>query len=97
MKSEERNPFAVRRLASYRPPHITPRIPGQRSVFTIQADPTEDVSRSSAINRWAIGRDICAEIKRVLDAVGFNQSTLFPDLEGLSEYAGWRYKWGKFR
>lgn len=34
-------------------------------------------------------------IKRLLGACAINESSLFPDLDGLSRYIGWRYKWGK--
>lgn len=38
---EESDPFLVTAPGLYRPPHISPRIPAQRSVFTVHANPTE--------------------------------------------------------
>src|SRR5687767_2019999 len=38
--SEEADPFAATSAGAYHPPHITPRIPAQRSVFTLHPDPT---------------------------------------------------------
>jgi hypothetical protein len=38
---------------------------------------------------------VCAKIKKVLDACAVNEASLFPDIDGLSRYLGWRYKWGK--
>jgi hypothetical protein len=93
---EEQNPFQVTSLSRYDPPHITPRIPAQRGIFTVQADPTEDISLHSTLVSWEISSSACSGIKRVLDAVGVNESALFPDLDGLSRYIGWRYKWAKF-
>ncbi len=91
-----KRPFTCKELLRYDPPHITPRIPAQRSVFTLQPDPTRDISAHKALTSWVIASSTCADMKRVLDAVGVNDSALFPDIVGLSRYIGWRYKWGKF-
>lgn len=93
-KSEEKNPFALSKPGIYRPPHITPRIPAQRSVFTIHPDPTSPFTAKGLTN-WTISAAACNSIKRVLDSCAINESSLFPDLDGLSRYIGWRYKWGK--
>jgi hypothetical protein len=93
-KREERNPFALAGSGIYRPPHITPRIPAQRSVFTVHPRPTEEF-RPRGRREWLISPVGCNEIRRVLDACAVNESSIFPDLDGLSRYVGWRYKWGK--
>lgn len=89
-------PFDLPTVYAYRAPHITPRIPAQRSVFTVHPNPTEDFSATSLTVSWLVDKSACAKIKAVLDACGVNESSLFPDLDGLSRYIGWRYKWGKF-
>jgi len=94
-QSNEKRPFNAKTPGIYRPPHITSRIPAQRSVFTLHPNPTEKFA-PVGLQRWVIARDTCVGIKRVLDACGINESSLFPDLIGLSRYLGWRYKWGKF-
>ena len=94
-KTDEKRPFDARAPGIYKPPHIAARIPAQRSVFTLHPNPT-DVFAPHGLTQWVIASDACAEIKRVLDACGVNDSSLFPDLDGLSRYLGWRYKWGKF-
>lgn len=91
-KKDERNPFGATRPGIYRPPHITPRIPAQRSVFTLHADPTLDYKHDK-LCEWIVIPSACGEIKTVLDACAVNESSLFPDLDGLSRYIGWRYKW----
>lgn len=78
----------------YHPPHITSRIPAQRSVFTVHSDPMVPFSPPS-LSRWVITSSACNSIKRILDACAINNSSLFPDLDGLSTYIAWRYKWGK--
>ncbi len=93
--TSEKRPFVARQPGIYRPPHITPRIPAQRSVFTLHPDPTIDFN-PTGLCEWFIAPSACLEIKQVLDACAINESSLFPDLDGLSRYLGWRYKWGKF-
>lgn len=93
-KADERNPFHAKRVAIYRPPHITSRIPSQRSVLTLHPDPTQEY-RAKGLREWFVPPGACAEIRTVLDACGINESSLFPDLDGLSRHIGWRYKWGR--
>lgn len=96
IEAEEHDPFSLdRSVAIYRPPHITPRIPAQRSVFTLHQDPTVNLW-TPALHEWRISEEACKDIKPVLDACGINESALFPDLVGLCGYLAWRYKWGKF-
>lgn len=93
-EKDESNPFKIVRPKIYYPPHITPRIPAQRSVFTIHSAPTEEFKPVTCF-KWNISDQTCGIIKRVLDTCAINESSLFPDLDGLSRYLGWRYKWGK--
>lgn len=94
-RTDENQPFNASTPGIYRPPHIAARIPAQRSVFTLHPSPTEAFA-PPGLTQWVIASGACIEIKRVLDACGINDSSLFPDLNGLSRYIGWRYKWGKF-
>lgn len=93
-KKEAKNPFVACTPGIYRPPHITARIPAQRSVFTLHSKPTTPF-KPRGLREWFISPKACLEIKRVLDACAINESSLFPDVDGLSRYLGWRYKWGK--
>src|SRR5437870_7104314 len=79
-KAEARNPFGLQEVVVYRPPHISPRIPAQRSVFTVHPDPTATFS-PPALVEWRISDAACATIKRVLDACAINEASLFPDLD----------------
>ncbi|MDP2247564.1 MAG: FRG domain-containing protein, partial [Nitrosomonadales bacterium] len=92
---EEASPFEVTQVKIYHPPHISPRIPAQRSIFTIHPNPTEAFNPIPKY-QWVISSDVCGKIKKILDTCAINESSLFPDLDGLSRYLGWRYKWGKF-
>jgi len=73
-RAEEQRPFSLRSPGVYRPPHITPRIPAQRSVFTAHPDPTKQF-RPKGLTRWVISQSTCSSIKRVLDACAPAPST----------------------
>lgn len=94
-KHDENKPFEIIEPVIYNPPHITPRIPAQRSVFTIHSKPSE-IFKPHDYFKWVISNKACGKIKTILDKCAINESSLFPDLDGLSRYLGWRYKWGKF-
>lgn len=81
-------------VKGYRPPHISPRIPAQRSVFTVHRNPRESFYHLE-LKEWELTADCCREMKKILDACAINEASLFPDVDGLSRYLGWRYKWGK--
>ena len=92
----ERDPFRIKSVRLYRPPHISPRIPAQRSVFTYHPNPVEDY-RPKEFTRIEIESRACGRIKNLLDKCAINESSLFPDIDGLSRYIGWRYKWAKLQ
>jgi FRG domain len=89
------DPFAVNEVSIYRPPHISPRIPAQRAVFTVHPHPDHVTFRPDQLHKWEIKRGRVFRLKTILDACGVNRASLFPDLYGLSEYMGWCYKWDK--
>ena len=91
--NEDNSPFAIESPGLYRPPHISPRIPVQRAVFSVSAHPTKRL-RGGRIKKWRIPKTVCLEIKRILDGNGINRASLFPDLDGLCQGIAWRYKWG---
>ncbi len=94
-EGEEKIPFNIKSVGAYFPPHITPRIPAQASVFTVHPDPTV-VFDPPGLSKWVLSHTACNGIKRVLDSCAINEGSLFPDVVGLSRYLAWRYKWGKF-
>jgi hypothetical protein len=91
---DERSPFTVARPCIYRPPHISPRIPAQSSIFTLHPNPTRPF-QPAGLCVWRVPPNVAAQIKEILDACAINESSLFPDLDGLSRGLSWRYKWGK--
>jgi len=91
---DERSPFEARLPGIYRPPHISPRIPTQGSIFTLHPKPTKTF-RPKNLYVWRITPLAAGQIKISLDACAINRSSLFPDLDGLAGYLEWRYKWGR--
>jgi hypothetical protein len=87
-------PFVLKALHIYRPAHITPRIPAQQGIFTVHHEPDKPLDGSDGLERWLIWSGACFNIKKQLDVCGINESTLFPDMDGLGRYLGWCYKWG---
>jgi hypothetical protein len=71
--AEEKKPFNLKAAAVYRPPHIAPRIPAQRSVFTLHPDPIEDFT-APELSLWTVSSIACGQIKRVLDACAITRA-----------------------
>jgi hypothetical protein len=93
--SDAERPFEMSEVRLYRPPHITSRIPAQRSVFTVHPDPTSEYSPIS-LKQWTVDPVACGRIKHILSACAVDESSLFPGVDGLSRHIRWRYKWAKF-
>jgi hypothetical protein len=89
--SDKARPFDVAGVKCYRAPHISPRIPAQRSVFTLQQNPTAELTHPELL-KITIRSKACFEIRKRLDACGVNENSLFPDLQGLGAHLAWRYK-----
>jgi hypothetical protein len=94
--SRDADPFAIGETSIYRPPHISPRIPAQRAIFTVHPHPDRETFRDGQVEKWHLhkGRPTFW-LKMILDSCGINRASLFPDLDGLSDHLGWRYKWDK--
>jgi hypothetical protein len=85
------DPFMLEEPKCYRPPHITPRIPAQASVFVVCPKPTQEAALPFA-RKVIIRKNAQFTIKKRLTACGINRRHLFPDLSGLSDHLGWMYK-----
>ena len=95
--SSNDDPFEIARTSSYRPPHISPRIPAQRAIFTIQAHPERENFGNCQVEKWERWKEReTFWLKRILDVCAINRASLFSDLDGLCDHLGWRYKWCQF-
>ena len=78
----------------YFPNHFMPRITAQRSLFTVHNSPEEPLETKNII-KWEIPSDLCYQFKVALSKSGFDEASLFPDIDGLGSHLGWLYKWGR--
>lgn len=68
------------------PPHISPRVGAQGSIFTIRRDPAVPIVPDLSVRiPWRRREGILRE----LNQIGINRSTLFPDMDGVAAYLSW--------
>ena len=91
------DPLKISMPQVYRSPFVTPRIPAQRALFTLQPNPETDfIAPTLTTIKFNCSNKQLYEIKEHLDSAGFNRATLFPDLDGLAQHLGWCYKRDNF-
>lgn len=79
-------------VTAYYPRHLTPRITAQRGLFTYHKAPNASYEPLSLV-RWVLPSSICFTLKVILSKAGFNEASMFPDLDGIARHAGWQLKW----
>jgi hypothetical protein len=82
-------------VALYYPPHLSPNIPAQRSVFTVHREPAAEFQPNNLVKivlEWTAVRSAPITYRLNLDACGINMASLFPDINGLAEHVSWLYK-----
>jgi len=93
------SPFSLTRTKVFLPSHISPRITAQNSVFTVHKYISlhdwfyrfeSNVREKVKLHKIKIYTDFFEEIRRHLDSYGINESSMFPDLDGLSKYIEWK-------
>ncbi len=72
--------------ALFWPPHTTPRIKAQSGVLTIQHDPNTPFNYGSRLEKFIIPYDLRLEFRKILNNYGINDSSMFPDLDGLASH-----------
>ena len=91
--NSDTNPINTKGLGRVRPNAINARISRQHSIFTIHAPVyeklEEQMQSDDSIIKIIIERDVAPRVLSILDRYGVNDSTVFPDLEGLSRYLSW--------
>lgn len=87
--SFNRNPFRIRSIIFYDPPHVSPRITPQSGLFTAHPPQIEGFSE----RRWPGNRAVIEipasarpRIREALARCGIHSASLFPDLDGLSRF-----------
>ena len=87
--TNEFDPFNITRAQKYYPPHISPRIPAQHALFTVEPNPTE-VPRIASLVKIIISSDAKQDIRIRLSRLGFHDESMFPDLDGTCAHLSWR-------
>ncbi|MEY8213042.1 MAG: FRG domain-containing protein [Colwellia sp.] len=72
--------------ALFWPPHTTPRIKAQSGVLTVQHNPNEAFNYGNRLEKYIIPNDLRLEFRKILNSYGVNDSSMFPDLDGLASH-----------
>ena len=94
--SRVRKPFDIRHDYSLSPPHISPRIPAQASVFTVSQDPTKPLQVRHTVIDPRSSHKTTSDLRIIITAptvkslmledlrkLGIGPASLFPGLEGV--------------
>lgn len=87
------DPFTIETgISEYRPSAFAARISRQDARFTIHSPSNLDILKIQdqiCLEKIIIKSSYINNLKRELDLYGYNYATLFPDLDGLSQYLNW--------
>lgn len=89
--TNEFDPFDIQVPQKYYPPHISPRIPAQHALFTVEPDPTKEPEISGLV-RISIPSSVKHQLRVRLSLLGFHDESMFPDLDGACAHLSWRLK-----
>jgi len=80
----------VKDIAVISPIHIDRRVTAQASVFTLHAEPLQDLSAQiksdEVLEEFIIPHNSVSRLRRDLDTIGINTSTIIPALDGIARY-----------
>lgn len=83
------NPFEITEPQKYYPPHISPRIPAQHALFTVEPDPTREPTIKDLL-KITIPAPAKHKLRVRLSLLGFHDESMFPDLDGTCAHLCWR-------
>ena len=84
-REEDINPENLKATVAFLPSHGTKRITAQSGVFTIHPDLSPELE-SASMKKIIIPKYRKKEFLKTLSKYGINNSTLFPDLDGLTSH-----------
>jgi hypothetical protein len=79
----ESDPFSVKKVAKFQPPHSSARVAAQASMLSIHPDPRK-VHDSDNLMRFELSAKLVPHLKVSLRRCGIHPATVFPDLDGLA-------------
>jgi hypothetical protein len=98
LPGRRQGPFEGKRTSVFQPNHITRRIVAQSGWFTVHKYLAEqrkfiplekNKSYKEHLTKLEIPAGIFSKLRWNLDRFGVNQASMFPDLEGVSNYIQW--------
>lgn len=99
-RPHEDHPFKLKYAVAFAPRAVVPRIVRQGGIFTVHPDPIaalDDQPDQVEDTVRIVIPDSCRQpIFVQLAFYGINSSTLFPDLDGLSEFVNWGVSSGEY-
>lgn len=87
--TNEFEPFTITTPQKYYPPALSPRIPAQHALFSVESDPTVPMNHSDIV-KIIIPHSARQDMRKRLSILGFNQESMFPDLDGICDHLSWR-------
>lgn len=93
LKDTHEYPLDKKRLITFRPQRVVPRITRQGGIFTIHPKPDIELDLGVEglidLHKIVIENNYKDTLLSELSYYGINSSTLFPDLDGLSSFINW--------
>lgn len=89
-----KSPFHIETPTKYRPAMVTPRIRAQEGLFVVCPSIETPLLECVRLKRWreqVVAAERKRDIRYALFRLGFHESTLFPDLDGLSRRLTWQH------
>lgn len=91
--ASDTNPMRYRDLAIFRPHRVVPRITRQGGLFTVHPSPTDPITANTKdvveLHRIEVSAAYRSTVLSELSYYGINSASLFPDLDGLSQFLNW--------
>ena len=85
------DPFTIKTAQKYYPPHISPRMPVQNALFTVEPDPTIEPTIETGV-KLLIPQGSKGGLRERLSLLGVHDESMFPDLDGACSHLSWRLK-----
>jgi FRG domain-containing protein len=85
------HPLKVDKTGYFTPHSFSERIVQQRGVFTVHKSPSFELGdKDGKLHKYIIPKDIKPQLSKDLNNYGINMMTLFPGLDGLSDFMNWQ-------
>ncbi len=82
------NPFEIKNVKRFIPKHWDARMISQGGLFTVHPEPCKAWTPEN-LEQIKIHYSIRKEIKMILNRLGINAATIYPDLDGIARHMKW--------